>query len=204
MTPSTDCSVDRTNPQPGAARSAPGLRRRQVMLAATAMACGMPARASVPTELRSIMPTATLSGSIRFTYWGFSVYDASLWVLPGFRSQTYAQHPFALHLQYLRNFTNAAITSRTVDEMARQAEPASVRRQLWQQWLEGAFPDVRAGDRLTGVNRPGEGSVFFTNGRQTGMVPDSEFSRLFFGIWLSKDSPEPAMRQALLSNVYGS
>jgi len=174
------------------------------MLAATAMACGMSARASVPTELRSIMPSATLSGSIRFTYWGFSVYNASLWVLPGFRPQTFEQHPFALHLEYLRNFTNASITSRTVDEMARQSEPTSERRQLWRQWLEGAFPDVRAGDRLTGVNRPGEGSLFFTNGRQTGMVPDSEFARLFFGIWLSADTPEPAMRRALLSNTNGS
>jgi hypothetical protein len=31
-----------------------------------------------------------------------------------------------------------------------------------------------------------------------GDIRDAEFARLFFGIWLSPRSSEPAMRQALL------
>lgn len=184
----------------GVATEPRGVHRRQAMLAVAAALCASGFAANVaPTDVLSVLPSAELSGSTRFTYWGFSVYDASLWVLPGFQAQAFERHPFALHLRYLRNFTNAAITERSVDEMARQSSPTPERRALWQQWLRDAFPDVRTGDRLTGIHRPGEGVRFLTNGRQTGMVADAEFARLFFGIWLASDTSEPAMRQALLS-----
>ena len=84
--------------------------------------------------------------------------------------------------------------------MARRSSPTPQRRASWQQWLQGAFPDVRAGDRITGINRPGEGAMFLTNGRQTGMVPDTAFARLFFGIWLSPRSSQPQLREALLGS----
>ncbi len=181
------------------------VQRRQALLAVAALLWGSRAAASVaPPEVKALLPSAALSGSIRFTYWGFSVYDASLWVLPGFQAQAFERHPFALQLHYLRNFTNAAITKRSIDEMARQSPPTPERRAMWQQWLQAAFPDVRSGDRITGINRPGEGAVFLTNGRQTGQVPDPEFARLFFGIWLASDTSEPGMRQALLAGQGGS
>ena len=60
------------------------------------------------------------------------------------------------------------------------------------------FPDVRAGDRITGVHRPGTGARFFVNGRLQGELPDADFARLFFGIWLSPRTSEPALREALL------
>jgi len=186
--------------QAGAVVTPRGLHRRQALLVVAASLCATGASAdAAPPEVRSVLPSAVLSGSTRFTYWGFSVYDASLWVMPGFQPQAFEQHPFALHLHYLRNFTNAAITARSLDEMARQTSATPERRALWQQWLRGAFPDVRSSDRITGINRPGEGALFLTNGRQTGAVMDTEFARLFFGIWLASSTSEPAMRTALLS-----
>lgn len=198
--------IDTASPtQSGAAVASRGLLRRQALLAIAATLCGGGAFGKdAPPEVRSVLPAAILSGSTRFTYWGFSVYDASLWVLPGFQAQAFAQHPFALHLRYLRSFTNAIITERSVDEMARQSGATAESRASWQKWLRGAFPDIRSGDHVTGINRPGEGAVFLTNGRQTGLVPDTEFARLFFGIWLASDTSEPAMRQALLSGQAGS
>jgi hypothetical protein len=125
-------------------------------------------------------------------------------VLPGFEPQSFERHRFALHLHYLRNFSNADITERSIDEMARQGAAAPEQRMRWQQALRGAFPDVRSGDSITGINRPGEGATFLTNGRQTGVVPDPAFARLFFGIWLADESSEPAMRKALLSGRSGT
>ncbi|MCZ4313415.1 chalcone isomerase family protein [Comamonadaceae bacterium G21597-S1] len=204
----TDRPLGAGRPMPaGAAVTPRGVHRRQALLAVATMVfgAGSGARASVaPAEVRTALPSAVLSGSTRFTYWGFSVYDASLWVLPGFDPREFERHRFALHLQYLRNFTNAAITERSVDEMSRQSGATPERRALWRQWLRNAFPDVRAGDRITGVNQPGEGAVFLTNGRQTGSIPDPAFARLFFGIWLGSDTSEPAMRTALLSGKGGS
>lgn len=179
--------------------------RRQALLAVTAALCASGARAiDTPAEVLAALPLAQLSGRTRLTYWGFSIYDASLWVVPGFRAQAFERHAFALQLHYLRNFSNADITERSIAEMARRSSPTPQRRASWQQWLHGAFPDVRAGDRITGINRPGEGAVFLTNGRQTGMVPDPAFARLFFGIWLDSDTSEPALRLALLAGRAGS
>jgi hypothetical protein len=36
-------------------------------------------------------------------------------------------------------------------------------------------------------------------GRVVGEVPDAEFSRLFFGIWLSPQTSEPGLRQQLIA-----
>lgn len=187
----------------GATATRQGLHRRKAMLlvAAGLLATGANANAVAPPEVAAVLPSAVLAGSMRFRYWGFSIYDASLWVLPGFQAQAFERHPFALQLHYLRNFSNAAITERSVDEMARQASPTPERRDSWQQWLQGAFPDVRSGDRITGINQPGTGAIFLTNGRQTGAVPDPAFARLFFGIWLADSTSEPALRKALLSGL---
>ena len=61
------------------------------------------------------------------------------------------------------------------------------------------FPDVEAGDRITGVQRPGEGARFYFNAALRGEVPDAEFARRFFGIWLAPQTSEPALREALLA-----
>ena len=69
----------------------------------------------------------------------------------------------------------------------------------WQQALQAALPDVKAGDRLLGIHQPGVGATFKMGGRVVGEVPDAEFSRLFFGIWLSPQTSEPGLRQQLLA-----
>jgi hypothetical protein len=62
------------------------------------------------------------------------------------------------------------------------------------------FPDVKDGDRITGLMVPGLGARFAINGVVKGDIRDLEFARLFFGIWLSDKSSEPALRRALLGS----
>lgn len=152
-----------------------------------------------PLELQSILPSATLSGSYRFTSWGFQIYEARLWVAPGFKANEYERHAFALELTYLRDFSNAAISKRSLEEMQRQPDFPMEKLASWQHALRSAFPDVRQGDRITGIYQPDKGTVFITNGRETGMIADTAFGPLFFGIWLSAQSSEPHMRAALLA-----
>jgi hypothetical protein len=63
------------------------------------------------------------------------------------------------------------------------------------------FPDVAQGDRITGVQVPGVAARFFHNGKARGEVRDAEFTRLFFGIWLSSRTSEPKLRDALLAGM---
>ena len=136
-------------------------------------------------------------GTLRFL--GFDVYRARLWAAPGFEAADYAAQPLALELTYYRSFTAEAIARRSLEEMRRVGTFTPEQAARWQQALQAALPDVKSGDRLLGVYRPGAGAVFRMGGRVVGEVPDAEFARLFFGIWLSAQTSEPALRQALIA-----
>ena len=98
-----------------------------------------------------------------------------------------------------RDFSAQDIARRSLKEMQRVGPFTPAQGERWQQALQAALPDVQAGDRLTGLYQPGQGVVFQKNGQQVGAVDDPAFARLFFGIWLSPQTSEPALRQALLA-----
>lgn len=175
---------------------------RYAVLAATMAWAGLPvAAAAQPQQVRSVLPQATLGGQGRLTFWGFHVYDASLWITPGFKAAEYEGHAFALELHYLRDFTNEAIAERSIAEMQRLQGASAAQLAAWQVLLREVIPDIKKGDRVVGIHRPGTGVVFFTNGQATGTIRDPDFGRMFFGIWLSTSTSEPRLREALLARV---
>src|SRR5512141_3284102 len=78
--------------------------------------------AQEPPAAREVLPGARLAGQGRLTWWGLEVYDARLWVPPGFAAADFADHPFALELRYLRELRGAAIAQHSIDEMRRAGE----------------------------------------------------------------------------------
>ena len=145
------------------------------------------------------LPGAQPSAPVRMTVWGFEVYDAKLWTRPGFAPTQYARHPFALELQYLRTLKGDAIAQRSLDEMKRQGPINASQGQAWLQAMQNLFPDVRKGDRITGVHKPDQRAELWLNDRLVGQVNDPQFAQLFFGIWLSPQTSAPDVRKALLS-----
>jgi hypothetical protein len=150
-------------------------------------------------DATSPLPGTQLAGQGLLRFWGLEIYRARLWVAPGFRASDYAAQPLALELAYLRDFSAQDIARRSLKEMQRVGPFTPAQGERWQQALQAALPDVQAGDRLTGLYQPGQGVVFQKNGQQVGAVDDPAFARLFFGIWLSPQTSEPALRQALLA-----
>ncbi len=134
-------------------------------------------------------------------FFGFDIYDIQLWAAPGFRASQYAQHALALELTYLRALSGDAIAERSVQEMRRGSDLSSAQEQLWLSAMRNAFPDVRQGDRITGMHHPANGARFWFNGKPRGAITDPEFSRLFFGIWLAETTSEPRLRSALLAGA---
>jgi hypothetical protein len=134
-------------------------------------------------------------------FWGLDIYQARLWVRPGFQAPDFARHPFALELDYQRNFTRSEIAARSIEEMRRIGRFSDAQAQAWLTALSAALPDVRKGDRITGLHLPGTGARFLLNGQPFGELRDAEFSSLFFGIWLSPATSEPALRQSLLAQL---
>ena len=149
-------------------------------------------------EVSAALPGVQRAGASRLRVWGFEIYDASLWVAPGFRPAEWAGKPLALELRYLREFDGDDIARRSLDEMQRAGPIAPEQAALWLRTMTQAFPDVKKGDRLTGIYEPRVGVRFLHNGRDTANVRDADFAQRFFAIWLGPQSSEPAMREALL------
>jgi hypothetical protein len=157
--------------------------------------------AALPPELQADLPLALLSGQASMRFWGFEVYQATLWVAPGFVDSAYEQSAFALELAYRRDFKGADIAARSIAEMRRQTPLQAELHARWEARMRALFPDVKAGDRITGVHLPGTGAQFWRNGRRLGEIRDSTFAKLFFGIWLAPQTSEPQLRQALLAKA---
>jgi Chalcone isomerase-like len=173
-------------------------RRRFAIGLATAWVA-LPAQAKVaPPEVAAELGSPRLLGSGRLRVLGFHVYDARLWSTQALAGSNWHGRSLALEIEYARSLGAQAITDRTLDEMRRQREIPREQADRWRDALRAVLPDVVEGDRITGVQRPGEGARFFANGSLRGEVRDAEFARLFFGIWLSEQSSQPALRAALL------
>ena len=145
------------------------------------------------------LPGVRLAGQGMLRFLGFEIYQARLWVSPGFQADNYTAQPLALELAYRRDFTAQAIAQRSIEEMRRIGPFTEQQATRWQQALQAALREIKAGDRLTGLYRPGGGASFHLQGRPVGEVADPEFARLFFGIWLSPQTSEPRLREALLA-----
>ena len=152
-------------------------------------------------ELNELLPSYRLIGKQRLTYWGFQVYDARLWALPGFKRDNIAGQPFALELAYLRDFDAIDVAERSITEMRRSATITEAQAKNWIADMVRVYPDFKKGDRVTGINKPGVGAAYLVNGKSTGEIRDVEFARLFFGIWLSPKTSEPKLRSALLAGA---
>lgn len=182
------------------------MRRRSLLpLTAAALlpAAGLRAAASgsaaMPPELAQALPDAALRGEGRLRFFGLHVYDARLWAPAPVSADGWASTTLALELAYARTLYGRAIAERSLEEMRRQGEIAPAQGERWLAEMSRLFPDVRDGDRITGLYRPGRGAAFFHNGQPRGEVADAEFARRFFGIWLAPQTSEPALRERLLS-----
>jgi Chalcone isomerase-like len=175
-----------------------GLPRRHLLLAAAA-AVALPTSArTLPPELEQTLPAARLHGQGRLRFLGLLVYDVRLWTTTDFSPERWAQSPIALEIEYARSLYGSAIAERSLEEMRRQGDLPEARAESWLTDMRRLFPDVKEGDRITGVKQPGVGAAFFVNGRPRGEVRDADFARRFFGIWLAPQTSEPALRQRLL------
>lgn len=111
--------------------------------------------AGTACEVLGAIPGAHLIGGGRLRYFGFSVYDASLWALPDFKVAQFSQQRFALSLTYLRAFMASDIAQRSLQEIRRMHQVAPDTARVWLTVLQEVLPDVVAGDRITAVHLPG-------------------------------------------------
>lgn len=160
-----------------------------------------PVAAAASPAAPAQLPGSRLQGEATLRFFGLRVYHARLWTLPDFRPERFLEQPVVLELDYLRDLKGGAIAERSVQEMRRAGGFSETQAERWLAEMRRIFPDVKNGDRLTGLHEPGVGARFWHNGQPAGSVTDPAFGRLFFGIWLAPSTSEPAMRLALLGQT---
>lgn len=172
------------------------------LLLASAVAMATPATpataaTAAPTLPRSVQdaaPGLAARGGGLMTFYGIAVYDGWYWAAP----QGWPHGDYALDLVYHRDLEGNKIAQRSVEEIAQLGYGTAEQRARWGALMTALFPDVRKGDRLTGVHA-GNGAVrYFHNGRLIGTIDEPGFAQAFFGIWLDPKSSRADFRQKLL------
>lgn len=176
--------------------------RRQSLRWLAALGLGL--GAALPAAAQTGHPQlagARLQGEATMRFFGMRVYNARLWAAPDFRADQPVGQALVLELEYLLSLKGQAIAERSLQEMRRAGGFSEAQAQRWLEQMRALFPDVRPGDRLSGLLEPGVAASFWLNGKALGRVEDGDFARLFFGIWLAPTTSEPAMRLALLGQA---
>jgi hypothetical protein len=102
--------------------------------------------AALPMHASSVLlPGAKPSSQQRLSVWGFDVYDARLWIRPGFSVPKYADHSFVLELSYLRNLEGAAIAKTLAGRNAKSRHRAKRTRKHLVESHAGSFPQRAKG-----------------------------------------------------------
>lgn len=160
-----------------------------VAFAAQALPPALPA--AVRADVRGLRPL----GEARLRVLAWHVYDASLWIeSPAWSPDT----AFALDIRYAIDVRGHDLAAKSLEEMRRLGHRDGATLARWGEAMRRVFPDIRAGDRLVGVNLPGHGARFYGRDGLLGTVPEDGFARAFFAIWLDERTSEPAMRRQLL------
>jgi hypothetical protein len=152
---------------------------------------------SLPGVVADVAETKILTqrGEAVMRFFGLKVYDIRLWT-PGKPHRD--DEVFALELVYDLGLKGAEIAKRSAEEMRKIGYTDEAKLKRWTEAMTKIFPDVKQGDTLVGVSIPGKEARFYSKDKFIAAVPDAEFAKAFFGIWLSEKTSEPKLRDRLL------
>ena len=161
--------------------------------ASSALAVALPPALELGEGLRQL-------GRGEARWWGLRLYEAALWV-PGERWS--ADAPYALALRYARDFSGERLAGTSIDEIERLFGGGENELSRWERELKRALPDVKEGETLVGVFRPGRGVAFYHGDALVFESGDELLARRFFAIWLDPRTRSPELREALLGRAGG-
>ena len=143
-----------------------------------------------------------LRGQANMRWFGLLLYEARLWTLDAFDSKHWADQRFALELVYARSFDGVKIAQASLELMQAQHGKVAERDRQWLAWMQQSFPNIQANDRLLGLHQGAKEGCRFVHNRQVRLdIPDAQFAKAFFGIWLDPRTTEPALRRSLIGEA---
>lgn len=148
-------------------------------------------------EWRKDLPQAQILGSGEFTWWGLSIYTASLWHSS---SKFNPDEDFALEITYHKNISRDRFVEASIDEIKRLQGSKLTTEQLqtWRTYMQKSFVDVKPGDQLIGVKLAKRGCRFYSKEKLISEINDEAFAQAFFAIWLDSRSKDQDLRARIL------
>ena len=151
--------------------------------------------ASASDVVTKHIPGASKVGSGTLSIFLWEVYDATLYAKDGSWNRN---EPFALNIDYKRTIDGVDIADRSAEEIKSLGYGDENKLANWLTQMREIFPDVTPESTITGLYQPNQPTIFYHNAARIGTIDDPEFGKWFFDIWLSKKTPEPKLRAALL------
>ncbi len=169
---------------------------RKILISTLWLVCALLQQVQA-SESHPLLPEATaVAPSVEFTRFGFSIYRAQLWAPKG---RYIPDQPFVLSLTYSRDIARDRLLDASLTHMQKLGAPVQDQPH-WRGELENVLTDVKQGDTLSGVYRPGQGAEFFYQEKKLGELNDV-LALHFFSIWLDPRTSEPELRLALIGQT---
>jgi hypothetical protein len=117
------------------------------------------------------------------------------------------QGVWALSLIYQRSFSTELLVKRSMQEMTAQHALSEAQREGWEKELKRVLPNVNAQDELVAIFDHHDLARVFVLGKAKGgsayevlgELSEPQLALSFMGIWLSPQTSQPKMRQALMT-----
>jgi hypothetical protein len=142
-------------------------------------------------------------GAGTITWFGFTIYDASLWTENGRFDTLTDSLPVALHITYRKNIKSSALAERTAEEWQQLNIYTPRERKQWQQRLATIWPTVKPGDSITTLVTFDKQTHFYYNDKLIHRIDDPEFGIALLSIWLHPNTSQPALRSKLIGQREG-
>lgn len=140
---------------------------------------------SLPPPLKQEGFAARQVGGGLLTWFGFEIYEASLWTTDGeFAGLDRLQQPTALSLWYRRGFSRDKLIEITQNGWTEFQLATPQQQERWSAQLEKIWVDTTKGANMTALVTPGGETRFYSAQRYLGSVGDPSFGPAFLGIWL--------------------
>jgi hypothetical protein len=166
--------------------------------------CTAWAEHSLPAPLKQEGFAAQMVGGGLLTWFGFEIYEASLWSTDGnFAGVDKLQQPTALSLWYRRGFSRDRLIEITQSGWTEFKLATPLQQERWSAQLAKIWVDTEKGSNMTALVTPGGETRFYNAQRFLGSVSDAAFGPAFLGIWLDAQAQGTRLenlRTALLGN----
>jgi hypothetical protein len=156
----------------------------------------------LPPQAMQLTPLEQV-GEGRMSWFGFTLYRASLWTSTGSFQNLRDSVPVALHIVYDKNIRGEKLVETTVEEWERLRFFDDRGRAYWAEQLRTIWPDVKPGDSITTLIQADRTTVFFANDKRVGRIQDPGFGYALLSIWLHPDTIAPELRSQLIGRKEG-